>query len=43
MAEDFEKNEHQLFGADGFETMTKRVANLEQQIGIDDLAKFTPT
>src|SRR5665811_570133 len=41
MAEDFEKNEHQLFGADGFETMTKRVANLEQQIGIDDLAKFT--
>jgi hemerythrin-like domain-containing protein len=43
MAEDFEKKEHQLFGDDGFEMMTKRVANLEQQIGIDDLAKFTPT
>ena len=42
MAEDFEKKEHQLFGGDGFEMMAKRVAGLEQQIGIDELAQFTP-
>jgi hemerythrin-like domain-containing protein len=42
MAEDFEKKEHQLFGSDGFEMMVQRVAGLERQIGIDDLAKFTP-
>jgi hemerythrin-like domain-containing protein len=42
MAEDFEKKEHQLFGEDGFELMVKRVAGLEQQIGISDLAQFTP-
>jgi hemerythrin-like domain-containing protein len=42
MAEDFETKEHQLFGSDGFEMMTKRVAGLEQQIGINDLAQFTP-
>src|SRR6266700_3818267 len=41
MAEDFEKKEHQLFGEDGFEKMAKRVADLEQSIGIDDLAQFT--
>ena len=42
MAEDFEKKEHRLFGGDGFEMMAKRVAGLEQQIGIDELAQFTP-
>jgi hemerythrin-like domain-containing protein len=42
MAEDFEKKEHQLFGSDGFEMMAKRVAGLEQQMGINDLAQFTP-
>lgn len=42
MAEDFEKKEHQLFGSDGFEMMAKRVAGLEQQIEIGDLAQFTP-
>ena len=42
MAEDFEKKEHQLFGEDGFEMMAKRVASLEQWIGINDLAQFTP-
>lgn len=42
MAEDFEKKERQLFGEDGFEMMAKRVAGLEQQIGINDLAQFTP-
>jgi hemerythrin-like domain-containing protein len=42
MAEDFEKQEHRLFGADGFEMMVSRVAGLEQAIGIGDLAQFTP-
>jgi len=42
MAEDFEKQEHQMFGDDGFEMMVHRVAALEQQIGIADLAQFTP-
>jgi hemerythrin-like domain-containing protein len=42
MAEDFEKKEHQQFGSDGFEMMVHRVAGLEQQLGINDLAKFTP-
>ncbi|WP_244646325.1 hemerythrin domain-containing protein [Bradyrhizobium campsiandrae] len=42
MAEDFEKKEHQLFGADGFEQMAARVAQLEQQMGIHDLNQFTP-
>ncbi|WFU38778.1 hypothetical protein QA640_30830 [Bradyrhizobium sp. CB82] len=34
MAEDFEKQEHQLFGQDGFEKMAARVAQLEQQMVI---------
>ncbi len=38
----FEKKEHQQFGEDGFEMMVKRVAGLEQRIGIGDLAQFTP-
>jgi hemerythrin-like domain-containing protein len=42
MAEIFEKQEHELFGEDGFEKMTARVAGLEQAIGIDDLNRFTP-
>jgi len=42
MAEDFEKKEHVLFGEDGFEKMTDRVAKLERAIGIYDLNQFTP-
>jgi hemerythrin-like domain-containing protein len=42
MAEDFEKKEHELFGGDGFEMMVHRVVGLEQSIGINDLAQFTP-
>ncbi|WP_213289070.1 hemerythrin domain-containing protein [Bradyrhizobium sp. sGM-13] len=41
MAEAFEKKEHELFGADGFEKMAARVAQLEQQVGIHDLNQFT--
>jgi hemerythrin-like domain-containing protein len=42
MAEDFERKEHKLFGGDGFEMMVRRVAGLEQSIGINDLTQFTP-
>jgi hemerythrin-like domain-containing protein len=43
MAEIFEKQEHELFGEDGFEKMVARVAGLEQAIGIGDLKRFTPS
>jgi hemerythrin-like domain-containing protein len=42
MAEDVERKEHKLFGGDGFDMMARRVAGLEQSIGISDLAQFTP-
>jgi hemerythrin-like domain-containing protein len=43
LGEDFEDREHALFGADGFERMVAEVAALERQLGIHDLARFTPT
>lgn len=42
MAETFEEEEHRLFGDDGFEKMVSRVAQLERQMGINDLNQFTP-
>jgi hemerythrin-like domain-containing protein len=42
LGEDFEKKEHQLFGKEGFEGMVPRVAGIEKQLGIYDLAQFTP-
>jgi hemerythrin-like domain-containing protein len=39
---EFEKKENQLFGGDGFEKNVARVTELEKQLGIYDLAKFTP-
>ncbi|HEX5220693.1 MAG TPA: hemerythrin domain-containing protein [Verrucomicrobiae bacterium] len=42
LGEDFEKQEHQRFGADGFETMVDRVARIERALGIYELAQFTP-
>ncbi len=38
----FEDKEHALFGAHGFEDIVAQVAKLEQAVGIDDLAAFTP-
>ncbi len=43
MAEDFERDEHRKFGEDGFERYVAKVADLEQALGIHDLARFTPT
>jgi hemerythrin-like domain-containing protein len=42
MGEQFEDEEHKLFGADGFEKIVAEVAGLEGKIGIENLAQFTP-
>jgi len=42
LAEIFEDTEHELFGKEGFEGVLKKVVSLERQLGIDDLAIFTP-
>jgi hypothetical protein len=42
LGEQFEDQEHQLFGEDGFEKIVDEVASLEEKMGIEDLAQFTP-
>ena len=42
LGEEFENNEHKIFGEDGFETMVDRVAGIEKQLGIYELSQFTP-
>jgi len=42
LGEEFENNEHTRFGDDGFETMVNKVADIEKQLGIYELAQFTP-
>jgi len=42
LGEQFEEQEHRLFGEDGFEKVVDEVTRLERQLGIDDLAQFTP-
>jgi len=42
LGEQFEKEEHRLFGDEGFEKAVEEVAAIEKQLGIDDLARFTP-
>lgn len=42
MGEDFEKKEHELFGADGFEKVVDQVADIEKQLGIYDMSAITP-
>jgi hemerythrin-like domain-containing protein len=42
LGEEFEENEHKLFGEDGFEMMVNKVADIEKQLGIYELAQFTP-
>lgn len=42
LGEDFEKQENQLFGGDGFEKNVAAVAAIEKRVGIYDLAQFTP-
>jgi hemerythrin-like domain-containing protein len=42
LGEEFEKNEHKLFGEGGFEMMVEKVAAIEKQLGIYELGQFTP-
>jgi hemerythrin-like domain-containing protein len=42
LGEEFEDNEHKLFGEDGFEMIVEKVATIEKQLGIYELSKFTP-
>lgn len=42
LGEQFEEREHQLVGEHGFENAVAEVARLEAQLGVADLAAFTP-
>ena len=42
LGEEFEENEHKLFGNDVFETMVNKVADIEKSLGIYELSQFTP-
>jgi hemerythrin-like domain-containing protein len=42
LGEQFEKEEDRLFGEEGFEKSVDKVAAIEKQLGIYDLAQFTP-
>jgi len=42
LGEQFEKEEDRLFGEEGFEKTVDQVASIEKQLGIYDLAQFTP-
>lgn len=42
LGEEFEDNEHKLFGEDGFETMVEKVTKIEKELRIYDLAQFIP-
>lgn len=42
LGEDFENKEHQLFGEGGFHSIVYKVAEIEKQLDIYDLSKFTP-
>jgi hemerythrin-like domain-containing protein len=43
LGDQFEDEEHRLLGDGGFEKAVAEVAQLEQALGIFELAKFTPT
>jgi hemerythrin-like domain-containing protein len=42
MADEMDKRERQAFGADGFEKIAKKMADVEKVIGIEDIGVFTP-
>jgi hemerythrin-like domain-containing protein len=41
LSEKFEEIEHKQFGKDGFDDAVKQIAQVEQALGFDDLARFT--
>ncbi len=42
LGDEFEAQEHKLFGQDGFEMMVDKVAGIEKDLGIYDLNQLTP-
>ncbi len=42
LGDQFEDKERKLFGKDGFEKIVDEVAGIEKQLGLYDLARFTP-
>jgi hemerythrin-like domain-containing protein len=42
LGDQFEKNEHKQFGADGFDLYRDKVTQLEKDLGLYDLNQFTP-
>jgi hemerythrin-like domain-containing protein len=42
LGEQFEKIERQTFGGDGFDIYVDKITKIEKQLGIYDLAQFTP-
>jgi hemerythrin-like domain-containing protein len=42
LGEQFEREEHRHFGADGFDMAVDKIAGIEKQLNIYDLAQFTP-
>jgi hemerythrin-like domain-containing protein len=42
LGEQFEDQEHKLFGEEGFEKIVDQVDEIERRLGIEDLAQFTP-
>ncbi|WP_059359363.1 hemerythrin domain-containing protein [Parachlamydia acanthamoebae] len=42
LGDKFEDKEHELFGSEGFEGIVDQVAKIEQQLGVYNLAEFTP-
>ena len=42
LGEEFEKNEHKLFGKEGFEGMVSKVEEIEKSLDIYELSQFTP-
>jgi hemerythrin-like domain-containing protein len=43
LGEQFEDKEHSMFGADGFEKTLHQIFDIEKELSIYDLARFTPT
>jgi len=42
LGDEFEDIEKQQFGTDGYEEAVKRIGEIEQRLGLADLAQFTP-
>jgi hemerythrin-like domain-containing protein len=42
ISDQFEDIEHKMFGKDGFEDAEKKISHIEGELGLSDLAQFTP-